>query len=190
MFSGFIVLFDACVLYQAPVRDLVIELGIADLYRAKWTHQIHDEWISSLIHNRPDLSKDRLEKTRQLINQSIDDCLVENYEPLADRLDLPDVDDRHVFAAAIQAKAQIIVTYNTKDFPASYLYSFGIEVQHPDTFFLNQIDLQQSVFLGVVKRIRLSLRRPPKTPQEYLDILRRQALPKTAEFLESYSDLI
>lgn len=190
MFSGFIVLFDACVLYQAPVRDLVIELGLAELYRAKWTHRIHDEWIGSLLRNRPDISKEKLERTRQLINESIEDCLIEGYESLAKTLSLPDSDDRHVLAAAIKARAQIIVTSNIKDFPADYLDSFGIETQHPDTFFLNQSDLQQSAFLAAVKRIRLSLRRPAKTPEEYLDILRRCELAKTAEFLEDYIDLI
>lgn len=190
MLSGFVVLFDACVLYQAPVRDLVIELASADLYRAKWTNLIHDEWINSLLRNRPDIPREKLEKTRQLINESIEDCLVEKYEKLARMLVLPDSDDCHVLAAAIKAHAQIIVTYNIKDFPAEYLSSFDIEVQHPDAFFLNQSDLQQSAFLAAAKRIRLSLKRPPKTPEEYLDILRKSGLAKTAEFLEDYIDLI
>jgi hypothetical protein len=190
MFSGFVVLFDACVLYQAPVRDLVMELGIADLYRAKWTNRIHDEWIESLIRNRPDLLRERLEKTRLLINESIEDCLVEGYETLAKTLTLPDADDRHVLAAAIKAHAQIIVTYNLRDFPPAYLELFGIEAQHPDTFFLNQSDLQQSTFLTAVKRVRLSLKRPPKTPEEYLAIPRQQELAKTSEFLKDYIDLI
>ncbi|HLB52736.1 MAG TPA: PIN domain-containing protein [Chlamydiales bacterium] len=190
MFSGFIVLFDACVLYQAPVRDLVIELAIAELYRAKWTNKIHDEWIGSLTCNRPDISKEKLEHTRQLINESIEDCLIEGYENIAKTLTLPDSDDCHVLAAAIKAHAQMIVTYNMRDFPRDYLDSFGIEVQHPDTFFLNQSDLQQSVFLAAVKRIRLSLKRPAKTAEEYLDILRKSELAKTAEFLEDYVSLI
>lgn len=190
MFSGFVVLFDACVLYQAPLRDLVMELGLADLYRAKWTNRIHDEWISSLMRKRPDIPKEKLERTRQMINESIEDCLVVRYESLAETLSLPDPDDRHILAAAIKAHAQIIVTNNTKDFPGDYLASFGIEAQHPDTFFLNQSDLQQSAFLAAVKRIRVSLKRPAKTPEEYLDILRRCELAKTVEFLEDYIDLI
>ncbi len=117
------------VLYPAPVRDLIIELAIADLYRAKWTNRIHDEWISSLLRKRPDLDRERLEKTRLLINTSVEDSIVEGYEPLAETLKLPDLDDRHVLAAAIKAQAQIIVTYNLKDFPANVLETFGIEAQ-------------------------------------------------------------
>lgn len=190
MFASFTCLFDACVLYPAPVRDLIIELAVADLYRARWTDRIHDEWISSLLSKRPDLNRERLEKTRLLINSSVEDCIVHGYEPLAETLSLPDVDDRHVLAAAIKAQAQVIVTYNLKDFPAITLKAFGIETQHPDDFFLNQSDLQQGPFLAAIKRIRGALKNPPKTAQEYLDVLRRHSLAKTAELLESYIDVI
>ena len=159
MFSGFIVLFDACILYSAPVRDLVIELAIADLYRAKWTNKIHDEWIYNLGVNRPDLISNKLDKLRQIINESVPDSLVEGYESIAETLTLPDPGDRHVLAAAVKAQAQIIVTYNLKDFPSDSLTPFGIEAQHPDDFFLNQCDLRQNVFLSVIKKIRLSLKR-------------------------------
>jgi hypothetical protein len=43
--SQFTALFDACVLYPAPLRDLLMHLAVTDLFRAKWTDQIHDEWI-------------------------------------------------------------------------------------------------------------------------------------------------
>ena len=190
MFSGFIVLFDACTLYSAPIRDIIIEFALADLYRAKWSNQIHEEWIRNLITNRPDIAREKLDKTRLLVIDSVEDSLVEGYESLIENLKLPDPNDRHVLAAAIKAQAQIIVTYNINDFPAACLDLYGIEAQHPDDFFLNQFDLKQGACLAAVKRIRLSLKRPPKTPEEYLDILRKQALAKTAQFLEDYVDLI
>ncbi len=190
MFSDFIVVFDACVLYPAPVRDLSIRLAVAELYRAKWTNKIHDEWIYNLGVNRPDLNRENLEKMRELINESVPDSLVEGYESIAETLTLPDPGDRHILAAAVKAQAQIIVTYNLKDFPSDSLAPFGIEVQHPDDFFLNQCDLRQNVFLSVIKKIRLSLKRPSKTAREYLDVLRKNSLAKTAEFLEDYVDII
>lgn len=82
MFSGFIVLFDACVFYPACVRDLLLELAAAALFRVKWTDQIHDEWIQNLLRKRPDLSAEKLERTRMLINASVEDCLIEGYEHL------------------------------------------------------------------------------------------------------------
>lgn len=46
--SQFAVVYDACVLYPAPLRDLLMHLAMTGLFRAKWTNAIHDEWITSL----------------------------------------------------------------------------------------------------------------------------------------------
>lgn len=132
--SNFTVLYDASVFYPANLRDLLMELAVTGLFRAKWSEQIHQEWISSLLKKRPDLSKDRLERTQQIVNQAVPDCLVKGYETLIKGLQLPDTDDRHVLAAAIHCNAQIIVTYNLKDFPKEILLPFEIEAQHPDVF--------------------------------------------------------
>jgi len=190
VFSGFIVLFDACVLYPAPIRDLLLELAASGLFRAKWTERIHDEWIQNLLRKRPDLTPAKLERTRHLMNESVEDCLIEGYEHLCSQLDLPDPDDRHVLAAAIKGQAQMIITYNLKDFPVESLENYGIEAQHPDDFFLNQSDLHLPVFLSSVKNCRNRMKNPPKTSDEYLEIFRKHSLIKTVEFLESYIELI
>lgn len=190
MFPGFVVLFDGCVLYPAPVRDLIIELAVANLYRAKWTERIHQEWIENLLRKRPDLKREKIEKTKALINASVEESIVEDFEYLIPNLILPDPDDRHVLAAAIKSQAQIIVTYNLKDFPNETLHKFDIEAQHPDEFFQNQWSLKKSVFLTAVKRIRESLKHPPKSPEEYIDCLRKHSLIKTSAILEEFSEVI
>lgn len=100
--THFTALSDACVLYPAPLRDLLMHLALTDLFRAKWTDQIHDEWIRSVLEQRPDLRREQLERTRQLMNAHVRDCLVTGYEDLIPALSLPDPDDRHVLAAAIR----------------------------------------------------------------------------------------
>lgn len=85
----FTVLFDACVLYPAPLRDFLMHLAITDLFRAKWTDEIHDEWIRNLLKNRPDLTQERLQRTRDLMNSNVRDCLVSGYEDLIPSLTLP-----------------------------------------------------------------------------------------------------
>lgn len=77
-----IAIYDACVLYPAPLRDFLMQLALTDLFQAKWTERIHDEWIRSVLKNRPDLNKDQLEKTRRLMNTATRDCLVEGYDAL------------------------------------------------------------------------------------------------------------
>ena len=81
MVSTFTAVFDSCVFYPAPLRDLLMQLAITDLFRARWTDRIHDEWITALRERRPDLSPEKLERTRELITTNAPDCLVADYEP-------------------------------------------------------------------------------------------------------------
>ena len=118
---SFVVLYDACVLYPAPLRDLLVRLGAEGFVRAKWTETILDEFVHAILRNRPDLTEEKLNRTRQLMSQAIRDVLVEHHDGLADGLELPDTNDRHVVAAAIKCGAQAIVTINTRDFPNSVL---------------------------------------------------------------------
>ena len=114
---AFVVLYDACVLYPAPLRDLLIRLANTGVVRARWSATILDECFRNILENRPDLKPESLERTRELMTQAVPDCMVTNFEGLIDALVLPDVDDRHVLAAAIRAGAQAIVTFNLADFP-------------------------------------------------------------------------
>src|SRR5690349_185458 len=108
--SNFIVLYDACVLYPAPLRDLLMRLALTDLFRAKWTNEIHEEWIRNVLANRSDITMEMLERTRNLMNSNVRDCLVDGYQELTQGLMLPDPNDRHVLAAAIHANCAVIVT--------------------------------------------------------------------------------
>ena len=121
MSSHFTVVYDACVLYPAPLRDLLMHLALSDLYRARWSDMIHDEWTRNVLAIRPDLTQDQLKRTRQLMNTHVRDSLVSGFEYLIPSINLPDPDDRHVAAAAIHSGASLIVTFNLKDFPAHAL---------------------------------------------------------------------
>ena len=143
---AFTALFDACVLYPAPLRDILLRLACGNLFRARWSAQIHDEWIRSLLQNRPDLAG-KLQRTRDAMDRAVADCLVTGHEVLIPGLILPDPNDRHVLAAAILGRADVIVTFNLKDFPAAVLGGYGIEAQHPDVFIRHVLDLDEKVAL-------------------------------------------
>jgi len=185
----FVVVLDACVLYPAPLRDLLLRLATTGLFAAKWTDEIHDEWVRNLVRSRPEI-EEQITRTRVLMDKAVPDCLVTNYEPLIDGLELPDQDDRHVLAAAIRSSAQIIVTFNLKDFPEDVLATFGIEPMHPDVFIEHQLDLHRPLVISAVKQHRESLKNPPKTAEEYLETLSAQGLAVTADILGEYSALI
>jgi hypothetical protein len=188
--SHFTALYDACVLYPAPLRDLLMHLALTDLYRAKWTDAIHEEWMRNVLKDRPDLKPEQLQRTRDLMNAHVRDCLVTGYGDLIPALALPDPDDRHVLAAAIRAGADVIVTFNLDDFPADVLAKYGIEAAHPDEFVTSQLDLAPHVVCAAAKRQRESLKNPPKSVEEYLEALERQGLPQTASALRQFAELI
>ncbi|TDB56834.1 MULTISPECIES: PIN domain-containing protein [Photorhabdus] len=184
--SPYPVLLDACVLYPARLRDLLMHLGIIGLYQPKWSAQIHDEWQRNLLKQRPEITAEALTRTVQLMNRALPDANVAGYEPLITGLTLPDMDDRHVLAAAIRAKAEVIVTVNLKDFPAEVLAAFDIEALHPDAFISDLFDLNPAFALEAVRRQRKSLKHPPMDADEFLNMLFKQGLPMTAKVLEGY----
>lgn len=184
--ANFTALFDANVLYPAPLRDLLMWLATTDLFRARWTDEIHEEWIRNLLENRDDLTREQLERTRRMMDEHVDDCLITGYEELIDALELPDPDDRHVLAAAIVGRADVIVTKNLADFPDATLAPFGIEAQHPDEFITHLIDLAPARACEAVRACHQNLKRPPKTVDEYLDTLLRQELPHSVAAIRTH----
>lgn len=183
-------LLDACVLYPAPLRDLLMYLVVKDVFRARWTDAIHEEWIRSVQANRPDLKREQLERTRKLLNTHARDCLVTGYEGLIDTLSLPDPDDRHVLAAAIHARVATIVTFNLSDFPIAALDKYGIKPQHPDVFVCKLIDAAPDDVLAATRLQRESLKNPPKSVEEYLTTLEAIGLTATAARLRIWPDRI
>lgn len=162
----------------------------AGMFRAKWTEQIHDEWIRNVLKNRDDLKREQLERTKNFMNQAVSDSLVENYQDLCTSLTLPDPGDVHVLAAAIQAKCDAIVTFNVKDFPKNYLSQFNIEILHPDDFLFHQFGLNTPGVVISAQRCRARLKNPPKSARDYLDTLEKQGLPKTIAELRDYRSVI
>ena len=179
-----IVVYDACVLYPAPLRDLLMHLTLAGACEARWTDAIHDEWTRNVIVDRPDLAPERIIRTRDLMDRHATDAKVVGYEHLTLTLTLPDPDDRHVLAAAIHTGASTVVTYNLRDFPAEALASHGITAEHPDDFAVERLDADPERVLLAVGRHRRSMRRPPVDERQYLELLRRQRLPRLATRLQ------
>lgn len=177
---AFVVLYDANVLYPSMLRDLLIRVAQAGLVQAKWTDEILDEVFDNLTANRPDLDPQKLARARDLMNKAVRDSLVTGYEPLIEGLDLPDPGDRHVLAAAIKSRSQVIVTNNLRDFPAAALEPWDLEAKSADDFILDQIDLNREAVLSAVQRIADSRTRPPATFAEVVVMLERDGLVETA----------
>ncbi len=180
---------DANVLYPDLLRDLLMSLAMADLYSAKWSEHIHQEWMRNLKANRPGI-EDKVDALRALMDQSLPDALVQNYESLIDAFELPDPDDRHVLAAAIVGHADAIVTANLKDFPKETLAAHQIEVVHPDDFIMNQLELAPREALPTMKLVRARMKKPTRTAMDLIAMIEKSGLPQTAQYLQGWSNLI
>jgi len=188
--SNFTVVYDACVLYPSPLRSFLMYLALTDLFRARWSDQIHEEWMRNVVANVPDVSRRQVERIRDLMNEHVRDCLVSDYESHISSLELPDSNDRHVLAAAIQCRASVIVTFNLKDFPELELSKYQIEAQHPDEFCAHLLDLSPEVVCEAARLQRASMKKPPKTVAEYLELLAAQGLEATTKLLSERAELL
>ncbi|MFW5758538.1 MAG: PIN domain-containing protein [Bacteroidota bacterium] len=134
---------------------------------------------------RKGLSEEEAYKRSNVMNLAFPDALVENYEPLINTLDLPDMDDRHVLAAAIKTNTDQIITNNIKDFPKEVLASFDIKAKTPDDFLTDIIDLNKKLSLAAFRKLVLNKKQPPLDEYEVLDILRNNGLQNTADYLHA-----
>ena len=158
---------DACVLYSAPLRDLIVRLAQAGLLHARWTDDIHNGWIRNVLKNNPQHARERLERTRLLMDGAVRDCLVTSYSDLVSSLTLPDQDDRHVLAAAIRAGAGLILTFNLSDFPADALAPHDVVARHPDPILAELLDAAVDEFCEAVWLQRQGLKNPPMTVEAF-----------------------
>lgn len=174
---------DTNVIYPIWTRDLLLWFTISELYTPKWSHNIMSEYKSVML--RKGFSEDDVNKQSNRMNTAFKDALVENYEPLIDKLELPDIDDRHVLAAGIKTNANLIITNNLKDFPEEYLSSFGLKAKCADDFLTDIIDLNQEVSIQAFRKLVLNKKNPPLDEYEILDILRKNNLKDTANYLHA-----
>lgn len=188
--SHFTAVLDANVLHSYPLTSLLLELAEARLFRPAWSADIHAEWMRSVHTARPDIATAKLERRRAAMDTALPDACVSGYQRLIPALTLPDPDDRHVLAAAIRAKAQVIVTFNEKDFPAAELATFDISAQHPDVFLCHLIDLNPASVRARVQLMLAAWKQPPNTAEQLIGFLERCGLPETAAALrELFAEL-
>ena len=102
-------LLDANILYPAGLRDVLLRLADQYLYAPLWSADIHAEWIRSVLADRPDLTEGMLERTRMVMDRHFPEAVVTGYTARAAGLDLPDPDDLHVLAAAIEGGAEPVL---------------------------------------------------------------------------------
>jgi hypothetical protein len=174
---------DACVLRPLPLADFLLRAAAAGLCRVRWSADVQREWAHALSRQRPDADRGLIDARNAAMNAALPDALVTGYAALTDTLSLPDPDDRHVLAAAIRAGADVIVTYNLRDFPARALARHGVRAQHPDAFLRGLADLWPEEFAAIARQTIAAWRWPPIGMADFFERLQRLRLHRTAAAL-------
>jgi predicted nucleic acid-binding protein len=180
-----VVLCDANVFYSVVLTDVLLSLAVAGLFRPRWTAQIHHEWMRNLQINRPELEWSKIDRRRAFMDAAIEDCLVNDYETLIPSLQLPDADDRHVLAAAIQSQATLILTFNLRDFPAATLAAYQLTAIHPDEFLKTTTKRKPVAVVTAIEQMRERKTRPPLSQAELYQKIANQTLPQFIAHLKS-----
>jgi predicted nucleic acid-binding protein len=171
-----VAVYDACVLYPFQLRNLLVQCGVDRLVEARWSDEIHDEWMRNLLAKEPRLTRARLEATRDLMDRVLPQARVTGYAARIPAIALPDPGDRHVVAAAAETKASIIVTWNIRDFPASELRRHGLGKLTPDGFLTELYEAKPDAVAASVENARRNLNLSQVSRPAYLEVLQRQGL--------------
>lgn len=174
---------DACVLYDAPVRDLLLRLGSEGTLEPLWSARILDECWRALAENRPDITADQMSRLRAALERAFPRACIATIRSFG--VSLPDHDDTHVLETALAAGAPVIVTYNLRDFPADLLQPHGVTAWHPDVLVTDILDANPSTVARVVTQQAAAMRRPPVTLERLLATLSEHGLHRSVARLRT-----
>jgi predicted nucleic acid-binding protein len=170
-----VALLDANVLYPAYLRDALLRLADAEIYQVRWSRQILDEMARNVLENNPELPEERIERLVRTMERAFPEAMVTGHEPLVPSM-TNDPKDRHVMAAAVRGRADVIVTSNVKDFPPEACEPYDVDVQTPDEFLQYQWGIgDPDCLLGVFDDWVSHLTNPPLALEELLERLARVA---------------
>jgi predicted nucleic acid-binding protein len=158
---------DACVLYPASLRDLLLRLAEAGLYQALWTDKILAEMAGAILRNRDDLDQDKMDRLVRAMKDAFPESCVIGWEPLEPGM-LNHEKDRHVLAAAVRSRADVIVTSNVKDFDAEACEPYRVEASTPDEFVCQLVDGDLNWAVAVIDSMAADTASPPLTREDVL----------------------
>jgi hypothetical protein len=185
-FEPSIAIFDACILYPFHLRNIVVQAAVDRLVDAHWTDAIQEEWMRNLTADAPAIPIERLRVTRRLMNDALPTATVNGYEEHISEVTLPDPNDRHVVAAAITAKAPLILTWNLRHFPAQELRRFGLRAMNPDAFLSGLFDKAPDLVIGSLANARRNLSKTRPSASDFVGILENQKLVQLAKRVGKY----
>lgn len=183
--NRFTTVLDANVLFPFLKRDVLLSCAEQGMFRPRWTVKINEEWSSKAVLGGL-ITQAQAGHTLNCMRKAFPEAEITGYEHLIDALTLPDPDDRHVLAAAIRIKADMIVTDNVKDFPPDVLAEFEIETSTADVFLANTVDLYKADAVKAISTARKRCKNPPYNKSEYMRLMLARGLVETVAEIKPY----
>lgn len=164
MLADYRVCIDACVLANYAVSDLLFRLAEKPrIYTPVMSEMIMEEVRRTHVE-KLGWGEEMADSWQEAIRGSFPEAMVEGFEPLISCM-TNDEKDRHVVAAALVGKAQLIVTFNLKDFKSEHLEKWGIEAQHPQEYLITLYEMKPEL---VISRLYDAGAKHGQTPQQRL----------------------
>lgn len=117
---------DTCVLYGSTVNDTLLRIAEQGAFRPHWSSDVLDELQRNLV-SKAGLPSERAARRIDAMNRAFPDAEVHGYERLTGAMSC-DPKDRHVLAAAVHGRCEVLVTFNVRDFPPSSLEGLELAV--------------------------------------------------------------
>jgi hypothetical protein len=150
MTAGRRAVLDACVLVPMPLADTLLRLAEPPaLYLPRWSRDIMEEVTRTLI-DKFGLPEERARRREGVLRRHFGEAWVRGYRMLIPGM-TNHPGDRHVLAAAVKCRAELIVTYNGRHFPESALKPWRIEARGPSAFLKDLYHLSPGL---VIRRLR------------------------------------
>lgn len=177
------VLIDACVLFPTVLRELVLDWAATGAFEPLWSARILEEWRRAAARLGP-WDAQVAEAEIAAVTARFPAALVEVSEATRQRLHLPDRDDIHVLAAAVDGGADELLTLNLKDFPTNALSAEGIVRRHPDEFLLEGFHADREAMDRIVEEVLARAAAHGIDTSNRRAILKRARLPRLGKAMD------
>ena len=160
-------LLDACVLHPMGLRDTLLSVAQAQAYRPLWSAEILDEVRDALVRSAPVVRPARADRLLATMRAAFPEAMVTGHLHTVPEMGNEPA-DRHVLAAAVAGRADLIVTFNLRRFPSTVCAPLGVEARSPDGFLTALAGESADLVLEALQRQVARYNAPPLTMVELL----------------------
>lgn len=176
------VLLDACVLYPTVLREILLCVAGQGLFTPLWSDRILEEWARAARKIGPE-GEPQARAEVALVRANWPKASVQPRDADLARLWLPDENDVHVLAAALAGSADILLTFNAKDFPRHTLSEEGLLREAPDQFLYDLWLSNAQAVEDCVNKVHATAQIMAGEPLAKRALLKRARLPRLGKAL-------